>query len=290
MGNVSRSTEASLALNRHGEAIQLYWLSGYIFFGSSEGVFERVRRDIRALPRHTVTEVILDFAMVSAADASTTVSLAKLRTFCQREGARLLFAGLSPPLRSMLERDGFFKPPGRAAFADVNTALAWAEEAVLTRVGTGVDPPAAESDDFEDWLQQQLGPRVRAADFLAYLQRRTVVAGQVLYRAGDPADEIDLVAAGRLLVDVPGDGGRMLRVRHISTRTVVGEMGFFRQVSRSATVSSEGESILWTLTRPSFERMRQERPDLAGAFHEFLLRTLSDRLVLSEKMLLAIAY
>jgi SulP family sulfate permease len=217
-----------------------------------------------------------------------TVSLTKLRIVCQRAGARLLFAGLGPPLHSLLERDGFFKPPGPAAFADVNSALAWAEEAVLGRVGAVDDQAAAEGADFEDWLQQQLGPQVRAADFLGYLQRRTVAAGEVLYRAGDPADEIDLVAAGRLHVDVPADGGRLLRVRHISTRTVVGEMGFFRQVARSATVSAEGLTLLWTLNRPSFERMRQERPDLAGAFHEFLLRTLSDRIALSEKMLLAI--
>jgi SulP family sulfate permease len=170
----------------------------------------------------------------------------------------------------------------------VNAALAWAEEAVLKTAGLGADLPTSDRDSFEAWLQQQLGPRVRGADFLAYLQRRTVEGGQVLYRAGEPADEIDLVAAGRLLVDVPGEDGRMLRVRNISTRTVVGEMGFFRQATRSATVSAEGASTLWTLTRPSFERMRQERPDLAGAFHEFLLRTLADRIVLSEKMLMAI--
>lgn len=289
-GNVSRSAEASQALGRHGEAIQIYWLSGYVFFGSSEGVFERVRRDIEALPRRTVSEVVLDFRLVSGADASMTVSLAKLRDFCQREGARLIFAGLGPALQRMLERDGFFEAPGPTHFADVNGALAWAEEEVLARAGSGAaHSPSPERDDFEDWLQQQLGARVRGADFLAYMQRRAVAAGQVLYCAGDPADEIDLVAAGRLLVDVPGADGRMLRVRHISTRAVIGEMGFFRRVARSATVSADGEAVLWTLTRPSFERMREERPDLAGAFHEFLLRTLADRIVLSEKMLLAVA-
>jgi hypothetical protein len=88
--------------------------------------------------------------------------------------------------------------------------------------------------------------------------------------------------AGRIRTD-SSDGGK-------STRTVIGEMGFFRQVTRSATVSADGESTLLTLTRPSFERMRQERPDLAGAFHEFLLRTLADRIVLSDGMLLAIVH
>ncbi|HJV96935.1 MAG TPA: hypothetical protein VJ608_12895 [Albitalea sp.] len=46
-------------------------------------------------------------------------------------------------------------------------------------------------------------------------------------------------------------------------------------------------SSVATLTRTSFERLRRERPDVASAFYEFLLRTLSDRLRLTEKMVLA---
>src|SRR5262249_34938907 len=48
--NVDRSAEAGAHLRETGDAIQLYWLAGYIFFGSSEGVFERVRDDVEALP------------------------------------------------------------------------------------------------------------------------------------------------------------------------------------------------------------------------------------------------
>src|SRR5206468_4065226 len=110
-GNVNRSTEASHHLSEAGEAIQIYWLSGYIFFGSSESVFERACRDVRALPAGRVSHVILDFGMVSAVDASATVSLAKLRNFCQRQGVKLIFSGPAPKLRDVLERDGFFKGP-----------------------------------------------------------------------------------------------------------------------------------------------------------------------------------
>ena len=68
-----------------------------------------------------------------------------------------------------------------------------------------------------------------------------------------------------------------LRVRRIATFTLVGEMGFFRHSVRSATVSSEGPTDLFTLTRANFERMRRERPDLANAFDDFIIRIISDR-------------
>ena len=46
--NDDRSAEASEYLRSVGDAVQLYWLSGYIFYGSSEGLFERIRGDIEA--------------------------------------------------------------------------------------------------------------------------------------------------------------------------------------------------------------------------------------------------
>jgi sulfate permease, SulP family len=64
-------------------------------------------------------------------------------------------------------------------------------------------------------------------------------------------------------------------------------MGFFSQATRSATITAEGPATVLTLTRASFERLRRERPDVASAFYEFLLRSLSDRVRLTDKMVWA---
>ena len=289
-GNVNRSTEASHYLSEAGEAIQIYWLSGYIFFGSSESVFERARRDVRALPAGRVSHVILDFGMVSAADASATVSLAKLRYFCQKQGARLIFSGLAPKLRRALERDGFFKGnDAQAPFPDVTAALAWSEDALLARSGLPTLADGAGAAGMEIWLQQQLGAEARVADLIPYLERRSFDDGQVIYRQGAVSDAIDLVASGRLGVDVSVGAAQARRVRRITTQTVVGEMGFFGHAARSATITAEGPATVLTLTRASFERLRRERPDVASAFYEFLLRTLSDRIRLTDKMVWALS-
>jgi CRP-like cAMP-binding protein len=55
-------------------------------------------------------------------------------------------------------------------------------------------------------------------------------------------------------------------------------MGFFRGTRRSATVSSDGPVVYFTLTRTNFERLRRERPDLAIAFADFIARVLADRI------------
>lgn len=281
-GNVGRPEAALRYLGEHGEAIQLYWLAGYLFFGSSEGLLERLRTDLAARAPRQVGYVVLDFRMVSGADASGILGLGKLRHHCQRQGVTLVFSSVPKPIVRMLERDALLGAKGQApAMPDVHAALAWCEERLLEAAPAGV---AVEGTaDFEAWLQQQLGSDVRAADLLGYLQLRHFEAPTVLYREGEPSDAIDLVVTGRLVVEIVTAGGKAVRVRTITNHTAVGEMGFFRGSTRSATVATEGTATLYTLTRVGFERMRRERPELAMLFVEFMLRMLAERLVVTER-------
>lgn len=275
-GNVDRTAEASAYLRENGEAIQLYWLAGYIFFGSSESLFERIRRDIEALPPGRVAYVVLDFSMTSGADSSAVLSLNKLRSYCDQRDITLVYCSLLPASQktSRLGRVSGAKS-WHQSFADVNLGLAWCEDRMLSEAELHEDAGLA---GFEPWLQRQLGMGVRAADLITYLERKDTQGSQVLYREGDAADTVDLVAAGKLAIEIANNEGQPLVVRRITTHTVVGEMGFFRHTARSATVTSDGAATLFTLTRANFERMRRERADLASAFDDFILRILADRI------------
>jgi len=274
--NVDRSAEAAAYLRESGEAIQLYWLSGYIFFGSSEGLLDRVRGDIELRPPRTVAYVILDFAMVPGIDASAIMSLAKLHHFCDRHGVTLVYCSLSRRNRAALEHGGFFGGDSpHQVFSDLDIGLAWCEDRLIA--AERLDREAGVGA-FESWLQQQLGESVNVSDLMAYLERKRTAGSETIYREGEPADSVDLVAAGNLSVHVSKGGGELLRVRRITTHTMLGEMGFVRRSVRAATVSSDGPATLFTLTRAELARMRRERPDLANAFDNFIMRTLADRM------------
>ena len=285
--NVDRSIEVSQHLRDCGDAIYLYWLSGYLFFGSSESVFERIRHDIEARPSGDVDFIILDFGMVSGADASAFVSLAKLRSFCDQHEVTIVYSSISPADRAAFERGGFFGTKSRhRSFPDLNAALAWCEERLLNMSGLGSETGLA---DFEPWLQRQLGSAVASTDLLAYFERKDIATSQIIYREGDPADTVDLVAAGNLIIDIAQGDGENLVMRRIKTQTVIGEMGFFRQSTRAATVSADGPVTLYTLTRNNFEKMRRERPELANAFDDFILRILADRIEFANRQVASLS-
>ncbi len=276
VSHVDRSPEASEYLRTCGDTIQLYWLSGYIFFGSSEGVFARVRGDIEALYPQQVAYVILDFGLISGIDTSAILSLGKLRRFCREKGIVLVCCSLSATNRATLDRGGFFdrKNPQQAP-ADLNSALAWCEDQVLVKAKFEDDVTI---ENFEGWLQRQLGNSIRSTEATGFLERKNVDGAQVIYRQGDPSDTLDFVAFGRLNIEVANAEGRRLEIRRMMAHTVVGEMGFFRQIARSASVSSDGPAVLFTLTRANFDRMRRERPDLANAIADFVVKVLADRI------------
>lgn len=283
---VSRSLEAAEYLRKRGEAIQLYWLSGYIFFGSSESLFERVRADSEARPSDSVRYVILDFAGVPGADSSAAASVVKLRNYADRRGLVLLFSAVRPALRQLLDRNGVFDGGRHRAFDDSDAALSWCEDQLLAAANLAGAPGVAA---FEGWLQEQLGGDAAARDVMAYLMRKDLSGAAVVYAQGEPADTLDLVADGTLVIDIVGATGERVRVRHLATHAIVGEMGFFRRGARSATVSSHGPATLFTLTRSAFERMRADRPDLASAFSDFIVRTLADRIDFANVSLAALS-
>jgi sulfate permease, SulP family len=172
------------------------------------------------------------------------------------------------------------------AFADLPDSLAWCEDEVLAR--GGIEPEISDAG-FAPWLQRELGKTAHVDDLFTYLDRKAVHQSQVLYRQGEPADTIDLVALGNLAIDIMKADGSVLRVRRIMTYAVLGEMGFFRRSIRAATVSSDGPATLFTLTRMNFERMRHERPDLAAAFDDFVFRVLADRMEFANHAIAALS-
>ncbi len=284
--NVERAPAAARFLRAQGEQIHVFWLTGFIFFGSSNRLFENIRR-VMDKEATDVRYIVMDFAGVSGFDTSALLSLVKLRNLCDERDVTLVYSGLSVTMLLALEQAELFGSGRRhQAFPSRNEALEWCEEQVLA-AHAPADSDAGQ-DGFEVWLARELGGDVDPAKVTAYFERKVIEGGHILYRSGEPADTIDLVASGSIAITVADSLNRPLRMRRMSGQTVVGEMGFFRKTERAASVGAEGSTVVYTLTRASFDRMLRDDPQVGIAFLQFIIRALSDRVEFANQEIAAL--
>ncbi len=120
---------------------------------------------------------------------------------------------------------------------------------------------------------EQILPRVR---------EHRIDAGQVVFRAGDPADALYIVARGSVEVVVasPGDAGAMGAViAELGPGTAFGEMGLISGGARTATIRSVTGAELLEIGREDFDALIAADPVMARAVqhlsHERAIRNLS---------------
>ncbi len=283
--NVERSPEQSRLLREEGKRVHVFWLSGFIFFGSSNGLFERIKRVIEAQQDKPVGYVVLDFGAVPGLDTSAVLSLVKLRNYCEEHDVTLGFSGLSDSMRGIFERAGFFG--GKRAhqvFASRNEAVEWCEDMLLMYHEVG----AASTHSFESWLESEFGGAVDFARIASFMERQELNNGEFLFHQGEPADSVVLQASGSVAITIIDEHGRPIRLRRMVGHTVVGEMGFYRGVPRTASVIAEEPTIVYRLTRDGFDRMQEKDPAAAAALHKLIIRLLSDRLEFANREISAL--
>jgi sulfate permease, SulP family len=130
-----------------------------------------------------------------------------------------------------------------------------------------------------------------------FFSRQALSKGTVVYRAGDPPDGFYLLETGILratyhLLPI-GVGTKQLAssggfTEVIAAGATCGELPFFSDTQRTATVLAERESVVWVLKSKEWERCQKEKPTLATEIMKIGLRLTSERMMgMAKYMLLA---
>jgi GNAT superfamily N-acetyltransferase len=106
------------------------------------------------------------------------------------------------------------------------------------------------------------------------LSLRKVAPGEVLFRAGDPAEALFLLLEGEM--EVAGPGGET--VARVPAGGTVGERAMLSETPHTASVRAPGPVTLAVLTRESFRELTARRPDIALVLYRNLARELGGKL------------
>src|ERR1041384_7568496 len=98
---------------------------------------------------------------------------------------------------------------------------------------------------------------------------RTLSAGQMLVAQGGPSDSLFLVLYGALAVRKTG---YLEPIAELRAGELVGEIGFFADVPRTADVIAIRDTSVLALTRPAYQKLVEEAPAIVEALLAALAR------------------
>jgi CRP/FNR family transcriptional regulator, cyclic AMP receptor protein len=124
--------------------------------------------------------------------------------------------------------------------------------------------------DVEDSVLRALGPTFR---------QRRLRKGDVLFRTGDPGEELFLLKEGSIVVSKPITGRVEQVLNRIQPGEAFGEMSVFGdERHRSATCQAETDAILYSLDRDSLNRFIAGNPLTAARFFQHMAQVAFKRL------------
>jgi sulfate permease, SulP family len=265
--NVDRPPAERAVLRTRGDLVQILRLNGFVFFGSTNGLLERIRKRVEAAP---LRFLVIDLRRVTGVDSSGVVAFVKVVHLAEAHGFELVFTGASDHVRKQLAQGGVVESEEIVRFEpDLDRGLQRCEEGLLE--GATAEPLVV-VDGSSDGLAG-MPPGLRT-----YLERRELPEGTVLIRQDEQPDDVFVLESGRLSVETVTPEGTRMRLRTLRPGVVVGEMAMYTGVPRSADVVAETPSVVLRLSRESIERVEAADPALAAALHRWLATTLSERL------------
>jgi len=275
--NVDRSIAERAELDRRADALLVFRLRGYLFFGTAHRLLEQVRDEI-AERRHRVDDplcVILDFERVTGMDASTVRTLGQFRDLAVRSMVTVRVCADEGTFRAAFGVQG--RAPathGVHRHPQLDHALQAREERWL---GCGRHSKADDARDFMSTLGgsllEELAPRSRLLD---------LATGAALIEEGAPAEALYLVRSGRLEVRARRDGrhgAQPVRLRSVGPGALLGEVSLLLDGVASAGIVATEPSRVWRVSRRVLDELGAADPVAAARVHRLLATTLAQRLV-----------
>jgi CRP/FNR family transcriptional regulator, cyclic AMP receptor protein len=124
--------------------------------------------------------------------------------------------------------------------------------------------------DVEESILRTLWPSFR---------ERRLRGGDVLFRTGDPGEELFLIRQGSIVVSKPVTGRIEQVLARLEPGEAFGEMSVFGdERHRSATCQAEGDALLYSLDRESLNRFIAGNPLTAARFFQHMAQVAFKRL------------
>jgi SulP family sulfate permease len=261
---LERPPDEQSRLARVGEQAAVYALAGFVFFGTAHRLVSRVEAALAGSQRPRF--VLIDFERVRGIDVSAARALAGLDETCRGAGVALYLTGLDAIGARMIRDQG---DGGLRLVPRLEEALEEVETALLAESPVSAAVPS---------LLDQLRGLHPAADVEGYFEAVSVPGGAEVIAQGGPSDSLLVLTSGLLRTEIGPVNGTPVMVARCLPGALVGEIGLYAGIPRTARVVAEAPSEFRRIDAAALDRMAREDPLLLADFHRIIAKTLARRL------------
>jgi len=263
--NVQRSRLELEQLALYGDHIQGATLQGNLFFGTASILYS----EFKTIPQ-SAKIILFDFEKCTAIDLSSVNVLKKISRLSEEQGNQLIFTGLSSVLTNRIESCGLrLSGAYIAVYSDLDHGLEVAETKIINT--------SKLHNSFTDLMSELDSNEVKTLK--SYFTECTVKSGEMLCKEGEISDELYFIVEGKVTVYVGKSNQKTNhRLRTYHDGAYLGEMGFFTNEIRSASLFAEVDTRLLRISKNEYDALRRENIKLASALQHCVIISLATRL------------
>ena len=287
--NVERNQRDKYLLAKFGKNRLIINVRGYLFFGNvyemTQVIIELLDKELsfdrQVSPHHSQYYLIINFSQVTGIEISGTISFINLLNRASQRQVDVLFtrlpANIEEEIRHFAETE--HNQLIYRHFSDLDHALEWCENALLS------DHPGGHEEDMTHLFHMAFPTIAHAEELLAYAKKTVFKKGEVVCYEGEQSTDLFWVAEGVLEVTSTWGGSGEKRLREIQAGAMVGEIAFYLDQPRSASVIAANDTVTYRFTAESLDKLSKEKPLLAAAFHKNMVSVIAKRLVYANRLL-----
>lgn len=279
---VERSQHLRNTLSEKGGQIYILTLQGFIFFGSIQRVLENVRKQMLVKGEDKMKFLIIDFREVKRLDSSAVFGVTRLKQLTESNGVTMVWSDLSDDVRERMERGGLMtnQDDNFAIQPTLDHALEFCEDIILAK-----EKEENKVDFARSLLTSLKRSFIGIKRVQEYMQREEIKPGEYFIKQGDTSNDLFFIESGLVTVEFELANGHKMRLRSVKSGATLGEVTLYLGGLRSASVKAEKPSVVYRLSSKELKRMHKEDPSLAALLHEWIARTLAERLAENNRLI-----
>ena len=259
---VRRTPTEQAVLEDVGKRSRIYELHGDLLFTGAESAVREIGSVDEGLE-----VVVIDVRRVDDASDVAIRMITALRTQLADKGCAV---ALVDPSGLLGQASSSINPAQRGGrvFADLDAAMAWCEDALLTLHCSQQRQPASMSIEDHPVLDA-LSPKQVSA-FVSQLESRTYARGETIARRGDAASGFYLILQGQVSTTFTDVQGLTHRIATLSAGMTFGEMTMFLNSRFLNDVRADTTVVVAVLTTARYNELTSAAPELKLALLESL--------------------